>query len=360
MSTLEQGLPGKLLAALSPEAPAGRSIHYETAWLELQEARREDDPNLPAGIWQTELKRAQWDEVERLASALLAETSKDLMVAAWLGEAWLHRHGCVGLRRAVELIMGLCRDFWDCLHPLPQNEDIEYRITPLAWLDGCYAELVARIQLWPASETSGEALSLQRWKADERTRALPVVKGAKNADEVEQAIALVARQREELRRQLAAPAALQKLQEQASHLATARQDLTEFEAFLSRQLADAAPGFPRLRDSLQQLQGLITELIDMCPPRPPLPAAPCSPPSDSGLPGAAQAHTGRDELYRQLAGLSEQLARLEPHSPVPYLLRKAIDWGRKPLDEILLELNQEDSQARRLWSVMGILREDRQ
>jgi type VI secretion system protein ImpA len=46
----------------------------------------------------------------------------------------------------------------------------------------------------------------------------------------------------------------------------------------------------------------------------------------------------RDEAYRQLREAAEFLLRTEPHSPVPYLVRRAIAWGGMSLSQLLEEL----------------------
>jgi type VI secretion system protein ImpA len=35
----------------------------------------------------------------------------------------------------------------------------------------------------------------------------------------------------------------------------------------------------------------------------------------------------RAKLYTSLSRMADQLAQLEPHSPVPYLIRRAVAWG---------------------------------
>jgi predicted component of type VI protein secretion system len=48
-------------------------------------------------------------------------------------------------------------------------------------------------------------------------------------------------------------------------------------------------------------------------------------------------HT-REQAYETLVQIANFLARLEPHSPVPYLLHRAIAWGGMSLKELLPEL----------------------
>ena len=130
-------------------------------------------------------------------------------------------------------------------------------------------------------------------------------------------------------------------------------------------MGDFATPFTRLREAIQQLQRLGKELLSMCPSplvTPPLISDPvATSPIDTVQPLAPTPNPpnslqGRDDAYRQLALLADYLARIEPHSPVPYLIRKAVDWGHKPLDEVLAEHNQDDPNAKRLWTLMGILR----
>lgn len=67
----------------------------------------------------------------------------------------------------------------------------------------------------------------------------------------------------------------------------------------------------------------------------------------------AGAPTSREDAYRQLLLIADYLARTEPHSPVPYLIKRAVEWGNKPLSELLAELINADSEARRVWSLLA-------
>jgi predicted component of type VI protein secretion system len=45
----------------------------------------------------------------------------------------------------------------------------------------------------------------------------------------------------------------------------------------------------------------------------------------------------RTEAYYRLAEAAEYLLRTEPHSPVPYLVKRAVQWGNMSLTELLYE-----------------------
>ncbi len=131
-----------LLEPIDPGQPCGPSLRYDPDYDRLRELRREDDSSLPTGVWQAEAKRADWAAVEQLASELLQRRSKDLMLAAWLGEAWLQRGGLGGLQRALVLLAELCERYPEEVHPQAQDGDQSWRVPPIDWLLRRYAELL--------------------------------------------------------------------------------------------------------------------------------------------------------------------------------------------------------------------------
>ena len=93
-----------LLKPLSGDEPTGGSVRYDPVIAEIRIARESDDPSLPQGEWERALKKADWPLVVSLCSQTLRERSKDLQVAAWLTEAWIHLHQVDGLRAGIRLI----------------------------------------------------------------------------------------------------------------------------------------------------------------------------------------------------------------------------------------------------------------
>ena len=56
----------------------------------------------------------------------------------------------------------------------------------------------------------------------------------------------------------------------------------------------------------------------------------------------------RNALYHQIQALAEQLIASEPHSPVPYLLRRAASWGPMALPQLYAELQRTGS----MWDLV--------
>jgi len=63
----------------------------------------------------------------------------------------------------------------------------------------------------------------------------------------------------------------------------------------------------------------------------------------------------RDQAFHQLREIADYFRKVEPHSPVAYLLEKAIRWGYMPLPELMSELllNQTDT-INRVFNLTGL------
>ena len=342
-----------LLEPITGSQPCGSNIRHQPEYDALREARREDDESLPTGVWQADLKRADWVTVERLANEILSSKSKDMMVAAWLGEAWLHRHGFAGLAAALTLLANLCERFTDELHPQPQDGDLSWRSSPLEWLIRRYAEvLLTRVPLLGEVGQDFAKFSCADWQ--QLQRKLLIGSDSKNAKAEREAAQTTQRQLNDTLRMLPGV----QFRQNGLWLAESHAALARLEAWSDIQLAFDSPSFTPLRQTIEQLSILMQEFLAMHPATPPQPSVDESPFfTEEPTPPVAlgRAPASRDEAYRQLALIAEYLAKTEPHSPVPYLINRAVEWGQKPLRDLLAELINADPESRRLWTLLGVL-----
>ena len=122
-----------LLNPIPGDSPSGTNLRYAPVFDKIKEARRQED-DAPQGEWQRERKVADYKLVIKLAGDTLATQSKDLQLAAWLTEAYLHQDGFQGLQQSLELLRGLIETFWDTLYPEIEDGDLELRSAPLEWV----------------------------------------------------------------------------------------------------------------------------------------------------------------------------------------------------------------------------------
>jgi type VI secretion system protein ImpA len=123
-----------------------------------------------------------------------------------------------------------------------------------------------------------------------------------------------------------------------------------------------APNMSKLRDTLRAMERV---LLQMTPPdRGEAPVAqaaqdadaPAGPAAAVAAPPAPQtgAWSNREEAYAALEAIADYLSRIEPHSPTPYLLRRAVNWGRMPLPELMAEIIREEGDLNRLGHLLGL------
>lgn len=312
-------LVSQLLEPISAESPCGPDLRYEPEYDQLRELRREDDTSLPTGVWQSSIKRALWPDLERLATTLLLERSKDLMISAWLGEAWLHMAGLEGLPGSLALVAGLCERYPEQLHPQAEDGDQSWRVIPLEWLARRYSEvLLTRVPLFDGREQAFAAFSLDDWQRLQRQQVL--VNDSKNA----KASAEAARNDQKKLGELIRNTPLSFWLHRQGSLMLSLQHLQRLEAWSDAYLGNLAPGYKSLQDVMQALLTLVEEFIAMHPQQPTVAPVQTSPASTTSTsqPQAAPAQVfqepaNREEAYRQLLVIAGYLARTEPTARCP-------------------------------------------
>ncbi|MFL6233724.1 MAG: type VI secretion system protein TssA [Thermoanaerobaculia bacterium] len=356
-----------LLTPISAEKPAGESLRYAGVYEAVEAARREDDPSLPQGVWKTGLKRADWKEAARLCLEALETRSKDLQLAAWLLEAWIHLEGLPGAAAGLNLLAALCESFWETVHPLPQEGDAEYRYAPLEWVAGRLPDAVRGIAI--TAPGSGE---------EARVCAYADLDGARHLDRLaktdsEGAKAAAARGRITFDRFLVS-VSLTPTPFYTALTVDSRRALDALDGLaglLGRLAAADAPSFQRLGDALFALQHFAERVLEErrdqgeVIARPPDGEAEETAPHGYYAPGEGmdmemeEIHPGspirsRAEAYRRLAEAADYLLRTEPHSPAPYLVRRAVAWGGMSLGELLEELVQSDGDLKTIYTLLGM------
>lgn len=353
-----------LLTPISADKPSGEPLRYSGLYEAVEEARREDDPSLPQGVWKTGLKRADWKEVARLCLDALETRSKDLQLAAWLLEAWIRLEGVPGAARGLEVLTALSESFWETVHPLPQDGDAEFRLAPLQWVADRVPETVRAV---PVTSPGSE---------DVRACTYADLDGARHLDRLartdpEGARAAEARGRISLDRFLVSVSLTPTpfYSALAADAQRALEALDGLAALLNRLAGAEAPSFQRLGDSLFALQHFALRVLDerrqigeeIAPMTEEYASydpgmegfAPVEGEEEEGVYGISPIRS-RAEAYRRLGEAADYLLRTEPHSPTPYLVRRAVAWGGMSLGELLQELVQSDSDLRAIYTLLGM------
>ncbi len=102
MSSLD-ALCESLLAPISGAAPAGADCRHEPE----HEAVREEIARMTS----LDLKQPDWTRLTQQAQQLLRTKSKDIVIASYLGGAWIAQDGLTGVCRALALLAGILERF---------------------------------------------------------------------------------------------------------------------------------------------------------------------------------------------------------------------------------------------------------
>jgi len=65
----------------------------------------------------------------------------------------------------------------------------------------------------------------------------------------------------------------------------------------------------------------------------------------------------RAEAFKRLTEISDFFRKTEPHSPIPYIIERAVKWGEMPLEDLMRELIP-DSSAREVYSSLTGIKTD--
>ncbi|MDR1364978.1 MAG: type VI secretion system ImpA family N-terminal domain-containing protein, partial [Holosporales bacterium] len=126
----------------SPDG-VGFDVSFTKVYDDVKEARFEEDHTVSRGVWERELKKADWSQVEKLAYVALSEKSKDFQILGWLVEALVPLDGFYGIARGVKILSGFVRAFWKLGYPKTEDmeSDEEQKFRILEWIYDSIARL---------------------------------------------------------------------------------------------------------------------------------------------------------------------------------------------------------------------------
>ena len=365
-----------LLSPIAVEPPAGKDVRYDGTHDAIKEARRADDV-LSQGEWVREIKTANWPAVTEIATEVLATKSKDLQVAGWLTEALLKRYGFPGLRDGLHLTRELQERFWDGLYPEIEEGDLEPRAAPLVWLN---EKLPLAIRQVPITHgMSGEHYSWLHWKESRDVDNL----GRQDHEAMVAALADGKITGEQFDKTVdgTSLAYYRTLFEDLSQLF---QEYEQLDRVVDGKFGRQAPTLRELKEAIEDCRILVADIVkkkgglepEAAPPEPEskaergffgrlLRGMEEQPPLERQSKPASSMHDhqsavislmpqDRADALCRLAAVAEYFRRTEPHSPVAYLVQRAVRWGEMPLEEWLRDVIHDDSVLGQLRETLGL------
>jgi type VI secretion system protein ImpA len=362
-----------LLAPIPGENPAGQSVRYDGTHDAIQEARWADDA-LEQGDWVRQVKVADWPAVIALATETLTAKSKDLQITVWLIEALVKQHGFAGLRDGLQLLRELQERFWPSLYPVVEDEDVEPRVAPLAWLNEKLPPSIREVPLTQSRD--GQNYAWWRW---EESRAMDNL-GRRAQEALAAAVAdgKITGEQFDKAVEATSPTFYQAL---FADLNQTWEEYEQLDRVVEEKFGREAPSLLDLKQAIESCRLLIGEIaqkkgvLEPDPtPREPEPAPTAVAERDPEPALSLQLHSrpaipvhqgavplepqNRADALRRLAAVADYFHRTEPHSPVAYLVQRAVRWGEMPLEEWLRDVITNEDVLARVHETLGLKNSD--
>ena len=356
-----------LLTSIPGDNPAGENLQYAGLYDEVRKERRADE-DIAQGEWRkTDTKSANWNQVINLTTEAISTSTKDLQVAAWLTEALVKLHGFDGLRDGLKFVRGLHERFWEHVYPEADEDGFEARANSLAWLSNQVARSIKEVPITGAQ--GRENYSYFQWQQSEEFD-IPENVEALDAEAQERI--------NELRQQALAEGKIttedwRKAKQNTrrafcevtySSLNECREELQALDREMDEKFGRETPGLGELTKSLDEVRSLVEKLVKEK--RILEPDATADEDSEADYPATQENNNGtlagsatgpirsRQEGFRRLIEVSEYFRRTEPHSPVSYLVERAVRWGRMPLESWLADVIKEAGVLDNLRETLGL------
>ena len=353
-----------LLQPISDESPSGESLRYSGIYDEIAEARRADE-NLNQGEWVTELKMADYGKVIDLGIPALSSQTKDLQIGVWVAEATIRKNGLAGFRDSLLMLHGFHERFWDTLHPEIDEGDMEGRANAMSWFD-----IQGALSLRTAAFTGGRGYSLndfddsRKYDFPENAESLPTEEKVK----LNQLKAEAEKNRSvtmsvwNVERAATRRVAMESINFTIEECWTAFNDLNRLceEKYDRNQ----TPGFSNIKNTLEKIHEQAKKLLEEKRLEEPDEVEEEAAVDESGeaLAGAPRSEGGsvagaiasRKDALKRLGEIAAFFQRTEPHSPVSYLVQRAVKWGNMGLESWLQEVIKDENVLFQLRETLGV------
>lgn len=348
-----------LLQPISVEWPGGEDLSFSSLFDEIREARRADDAGLAQGLWETEIKAADWNRVRTLCESALTTRTKDLQLAAWYAEALVHLDGFAGLAIGLELFHGLIVNYWGLCYPSIEGGDLDERAGKIDWLN---TQLPLAVKKIPVTDPKNNSYSWLQWQEsrwvenlgqkDAEAKAAAIGEGklsgeafdkaAKNSartfceilvDNARNSVALI----ENLI--VAVDAAFG---QDAPSLINLRQTISDCALLVNRLYAAAGADMPSA-----QLQAAQTAESNIT-------AAEATPMVAATGIKTVGTLNNRTDAIQSLRDVAKYFRINEPQSPVALLAERAARWAEMSMDEWLAAVIKDDNTLHQLRELLDI------
>ena len=333
-------------------------------------ARQEDDALLAQGNWVTELKVADWDFVKNQCAELLSHTSKDMKLALWYADALSHTNHLSGISQGLSLLQALNDEYWLTMYPpLDGEEDsMDIRAGLLSWFVKALSDDIKQLSL---ADTKVENYNYNYYlTARDHDKQRQQNPDSETSNQLTLSDYNHAIKTSSEAWQQALMSNVNKVTEQWQTLTDQLNDLMGMDAPVFAPVTDLLvalrqhlrPLIPDYSDDTNSNgQESLVDTMDSIGGNEPvisdghgLSVSTKNISSTSFNPSNRDHQSNRRQALKLLGQIQDYFAINEPHSPVTFLLGRAIDWADMPLDQWLTHIIKNEDQLSMLSDMIGI------
>ncbi len=340
----------------------GEDLTFDPRLDAIIAARQEDDPLLAQGNWVTELKVADWDFVKNECADLLTHTSKDIKLALWYVDALSHTDHLAGISHGLRLLQALNDEYWLTMYPPLDGEDdsMDIRSGLLSWFVKALTDDLKQLSLADSrTEHYNYNYYLTARDHDKQRQQNPESEATNQLtlSDYNQAI-----KNSSAHWQQTLLTDLNTVSEQWQALTDQLNDLMGMDAPVFASVTDLLtsltqhlkPLLPESFDTLDTSEASISSGESIAPSTDNSGQAASAVTSASFNPKSGDHQSNRRQALKLLGQIQDYFAANEPHSPVTFLLGRAINWADMPLDEWLSHIIKSEDQLAMLSDMIGI------
>ena len=333
-------------------------------------ARQEDDPLLAQGNWVTELKVADWDFVKNQCAELLSHTSKDMKLALWYVDALSHTNHLAGISHGLSVLQAFNDEYWLTMYPpLDGEEDsMDIRAGLLSWFVKALTDDIKQLSL--ADSKAGNYNYNYYLTARDHDKQRQQNPDSETSNQLTLSDYNHAIKTSNEAWQQALMSNLNKVTEQWQTLTDQLNNLMGMDAPVFAPVTDLLVALTQhLRplileysdDNSNSAQDSVADIMDSMGDSDSVmsdssgqSASAKNISSTSFNPSNRDHQSNRQQALKLLGQIQDYFATNEPHSPVTFLLGRAIDWADMPLDQWLTHIIKNEDQLATLSDMIGI------
>lgn len=311
----------------------GYDITLSRIYDEIKEAKFEEDDTVSFGIWERDLKKADWPKSIQLCSEALEKQSKDLQILGWLMESLTALEGFYGILKSIEILDKFIAKFWNICYPRNEDNssDEEQKIRILNWI---YNTIEKRSRFIPFIDGT-TIVSIYSYDYAVEMKNTIIRDPSSATDVLNSATKMNMKTLEELQNVIntADNSKLTQITDVINSIISACSKLKET---ISKFIKTPEAVFSDLLNNMEKIKKIISSNNKETPEK--------IEEIDMNSYKAAE----RDSIYDEINILSQRLAVIEKHSPSSYILNLVVSWKNKSLLEIIDDIKTGTSESHKL------------